>query len=140
MVSLKGWQAVIYLPSSSFRFWLCPKLGVDRPSRYFFRIGWWDDDIRQASFLEYLEINSYQFERAMRELIPLEDRVYEALGYRDLSQAELEHVTAAYHQDMGVRANCTMRTALNRLMRQGKITRELHARGWFQWYVYKRLD
>lgn len=131
---------MIYLPSGSFRWWICPKLGVDRPSRYFKRIGWWNDDIRQTTFAEYLTINAYQFERAMYELIPLEDRVFEALGFRDLSQRELERVTSAYWQDMGVKANCTTRTALTRLMRQGKITRKLHARGWFQWYVYSRID
>lgn len=115
-----------------------PELGVKQPSRWHKRIGWWSDDIRQATFDEYLEVNEYQFTRAMQALIPLEIQVYEALGFRDMSQHELEYITASYQQDLVPHQTCTMRTALNRLMRQGKITRVLHSRGWFQWYVYIR--
>lgn len=131
---------MIYLPNQLMRWWTYSKDGDALEPKFNKFIGWYSNDLTQSTFYEMVERYHLIYLNAFDYIRSMETKVYEALGYRDFSISELKYMFPEYSREYGRLADITVQTALNRLMRQGKVTRVLHSRGWFQWYVYSRVE
>lgn len=128
---------MLYIPCHLFQFWVWVELRV--APQFSRRLGWFTGTPKLASFEQMLTRQFPFVLQALKVGEPMEAQVYEALGYRDLSRSDLQHVVNSYAPGYPMlKPDCTVQTALNRLMRQDKVYRVLHQRGWFRWYVYVR--
>lgn len=126
---------MIYLPSTLGRWWQVDG-DPNEPAKYFKRIGWWRDSLRQMTFEEYIICNNYLFMYAFREAVPMEQQILDVLSRNSWRQSTIDRLVAVQTNVFGVKPDCTVDTALKRLLKKGKVTRVLNSRGWFQWYVY----
>lgn len=131
---------MIYLPNHTDRWWTWDENQPLGKTIYTRGIGFYSHQPVQMTFYQRVEFLHGFILRALEVGEPMEQQIYNILGYRDMTRSDLEYTCRDLDPHWQIKSDVTIDTGIRRLLKQGKITRKLHARGWFQWYVYSRVD
>lgn len=129
---------MIYLPYHLDRYWTWDENQPLEKTLYRKGIGFFSHQPVQMTFQQTIEARHIFIIAALETAEPMVSQVYRLLDGKTYSRAELERCVSDSDPHYHCRSDCTLDTAIRRLLRAGKISRKMHSRGWFQWYEYSR--